>query len=154
MEPAVGLSDGRAQLCGAAVGIGEEDRPWPYSAQSRSSQEQWPVEDAQELGDLLAFKLLRLRGDERVVLGGRLRKSDALAAWLAVAASEAGERAIALDLDPQQSLWKWGEERRADTPAVDSRVRGSLTSGSIRSPSAAPRRSERASSWRPLHRGL
>jgi chromosome partitioning protein len=42
-----------------------------------------------------------------------------LAACLAVAASEAGERAIALDLDPQQSLWKWGEERKADTPAVD-----------------------------------
>ena len=42
-----------------------------------------------------------------------------LAACLAVAASEAGERAIALDLDPQQSLWKWGEERKADAPAVD-----------------------------------
>lgn len=42
-----------------------------------------------------------------------------LAACLAVAASEAGERVIALDLDPQQSLWKWGEERTADTPAVD-----------------------------------
>jgi len=42
-----------------------------------------------------------------------------LAACLAVAASEAGERAIALDLDPQQSLWKWGEERKVETPAVD-----------------------------------
>ncbi len=42
-----------------------------------------------------------------------------LAACLAVAASEAGERAIALDLDPQQSLWKWDEERKAETPAVD-----------------------------------
>lgn len=42
-----------------------------------------------------------------------------LAACLAVAATETGERAIALDLDPQQSLWKWGEERKADTPAVD-----------------------------------
>jgi hypothetical protein len=38
---------------------------------------------------------------------------------LAVAASEAGEWAIALDLDPQQSLWKWGEERKAHAPAVD-----------------------------------
>ena len=42
-----------------------------------------------------------------------------LAACLAVAAGEAGERVIALDLDPQGSLSIWGEERKAEAPAVD-----------------------------------
>jgi chromosome partitioning protein len=36
-----------------------------------------------------------------------------LAASLAVAAAEAGEKVIALDLDPQGSLARWGERRRA-----------------------------------------
>jgi chromosome partitioning protein len=40
-----------------------------------------------------------------------------LAASLAVAAAAAGERVIALDLDPQASLVSWGERRRAaNTP--------------------------------------
>jgi len=40
-----------------------------------------------------------------------------LAASLAVAAAEAGEKAIALDLDPQGSLARWGERRAtARTP--------------------------------------
>jgi chromosome partitioning protein len=34
-----------------------------------------------------------------------------LAASLAVAAANAGERVIALDLDPQGSLWRWGKRR-------------------------------------------
>ncbi len=38
---------------------------------------------------------------------------------IALCAASRWERVIALDLDPQQSLWKWGEERKADTPAVD-----------------------------------
>ncbi|MCC0808708.1 AAA family ATPase [Methylobacterium sp. W2] len=42
-----------------------------------------------------------------------------LAASLAVAAAEAGERVIALDLDPQGSLGTWGDMRTADAPAVD-----------------------------------
>lgn len=42
-----------------------------------------------------------------------------LAATLAVAASEAGEKVIALDLDPQGSLAAWGNDRQADAPAVD-----------------------------------
>jgi chromosome partitioning protein len=42
-----------------------------------------------------------------------------IAASLAVAASEAGERVIALDLDPQGSLAAWGDTRNAETPAVD-----------------------------------
>jgi len=42
-----------------------------------------------------------------------------LAASLAVAAAEAGEAVIALDLDPQGSLASWGETRTAETPAVD-----------------------------------
>jgi chromosome partitioning protein len=42
-----------------------------------------------------------------------------LAASLAVAATEAGERVIALDLDPQGSLAGWGDARAAETPAVD-----------------------------------
>jgi chromosome partitioning protein len=36
-----------------------------------------------------------------------------LAASLAVAAADAGERVIALDLDPQASLVRWGERRKA-----------------------------------------
>lgn len=43
-----------------------------------------------------------------------------LAACLAVAAAEAGENVIALDLDPQGSLVAWGADRTADGPAVDS----------------------------------
>jgi chromosome partitioning protein len=42
-----------------------------------------------------------------------------LAASLAVAAAQAGERVIALDLDPQGSLASWGDARTAETPAVD-----------------------------------
>jgi chromosome partitioning protein len=42
-----------------------------------------------------------------------------LAASLAVAAAEAGERVAALDLDPQGSLASWGDTRTADDPAVD-----------------------------------
>jgi chromosome partitioning protein len=36
-----------------------------------------------------------------------------LAASLAEAAANAGERVIALDLDPQGSLWRWGKRRAA-----------------------------------------
>ena len=40
-----------------------------------------------------------------------------LAASLAVAAAQAGERVIALDLDPQASLTRWGKRREAaNTP--------------------------------------
>jgi chromosome partitioning protein len=39
-----------------------------------------------------------------------------LAASLAVAAAGAGERVIALDLDPQASLVSWGERRKAANP--------------------------------------
>lgn len=39
-----------------------------------------------------------------------------LAASLAVAAAQAGERVIALDLDPQASLARWGERRAAANP--------------------------------------
>lgn len=42
-----------------------------------------------------------------------------IAASLAVAAAEAGETVIALDLDPQGSLMAWGNDRDADTPTVD-----------------------------------
>lgn len=42
-----------------------------------------------------------------------------LASALAVAATESGERVVALDLDPQGSLAAWGEDREADLPAVD-----------------------------------
>jgi chromosome partitioning protein len=43
-----------------------------------------------------------------------------LAVTLAVAATEVGEKVVALDLDPQGSLVAWGNDRVADTPAVDS----------------------------------
>jgi chromosome partitioning protein len=42
-----------------------------------------------------------------------------LAISLAVAASEAGEKVIALDLDPQGSLSAWGNDRTTESPAVD-----------------------------------
>jgi chromosome partitioning protein len=42
-----------------------------------------------------------------------------LAASLAVAAAEAGENVIALDLDPQGSLAAWGNDRKADSVTVD-----------------------------------
>ena len=42
-----------------------------------------------------------------------------LAASIAVAAQEFGERVFALDLDPQGTLYAWGERRQAETPLVD-----------------------------------
>lgn len=42
-----------------------------------------------------------------------------LAASIAVAALQAGERVFLIDLDPQESLYKWGQRRDADAPAVD-----------------------------------
>src|SRR6476469_7901273 len=42
-----------------------------------------------------------------------------LAASLAVAAAEAGERVTALDLDPQGSLAGWGALRTGESVAVD-----------------------------------
>lgn len=41
-----------------------------------------------------------------------------LATCLAVAAIEAGERVIALDLDPQGSFAMWGEDREGDAPSI------------------------------------
>ncbi len=43
--------------------------------------------------------------------------STTLAASLAVAAAQAGERVIALDLDPQASLSRWGKRREAANAA-------------------------------------
>ena len=42
-----------------------------------------------------------------------------IAASLAVAAYEAGEKVLALDLDPQGSLATWGDMRQADMPHVE-----------------------------------
>lgn len=42
-----------------------------------------------------------------------------IAASLAVAAAQAGEKVIALDLDPQGSLAAWGDTRSVEEPAVD-----------------------------------
>ena len=42
-----------------------------------------------------------------------------LAVSLAIAAQEAGEKVLALDLDPQGSLTAWGEGRTADAPHVE-----------------------------------
>lgn len=42
-----------------------------------------------------------------------------IAASLAVAAGQAGEKVIALDLDPQGSLAAWGDMRSVEEPAVD-----------------------------------
>jgi chromosome partitioning protein len=42
-----------------------------------------------------------------------------IAASLAVAAGQAGQKVIALDLDPQGSLAAWGDTRSVEEPAVD-----------------------------------
>ncbi len=42
-----------------------------------------------------------------------------LAASLAVAAAQAGEKVAALDLDPQGSLAGWGDTREVESPVVD-----------------------------------
>jgi chromosome partitioning protein len=42
-----------------------------------------------------------------------------LAASIGVAAQQAGEKVFLVDLDPQSSLYRWGERRRQDEPAVD-----------------------------------
>lgn len=42
-----------------------------------------------------------------------------ITASLAVAAAEAGEKVVALDLDPQGSLAAWGDNRTEEAPAVD-----------------------------------
>lgn len=49
-----------------------------------------------------------------------------LAASLAIAASQAGERVVALDLDPQGSLFAWSGHRKASTPDVDRLDAGKL----------------------------
>lgn len=49
-----------------------------------------------------------------------------LAASLAVAAQEAGEQVAVLDLDPQQSLANWANDRTNETPAVDYLEPGSI----------------------------
>ncbi len=43
-----------------------------------------------------------------------------LAASLAIAAEQAGEKVALLDLDPQNSLTLWADNREVDTPATDS----------------------------------
>ncbi|MFD1696783.1 AAA family ATPase [Roseibium aestuarii] len=50
-----------------------------------------------------------------------------LAASLAVAAQEAGETVAVLDLDPQQSLTNWGNDRESDAPAIDYLEPGSIS---------------------------
>jgi chromosome partitioning protein len=42
-----------------------------------------------------------------------------LAASLGVAAQEVGEKVFLIDLDPQSSLYAWGQRRQASTPSVD-----------------------------------
>lgn len=42
-----------------------------------------------------------------------------LATALAVAAQEAGEKVVMIDLDPQRSLLTWAEARADDTPHVE-----------------------------------
>jgi chromosome partitioning protein len=44
---------------------------------------------------------------------------SSLAASVAVAAMEAGERPFLIDLDPQMTLFSWGERRQAESPPVD-----------------------------------
>ena len=44
---------------------------------------------------------------------------SSLAASVAVAAMEAGERPFIIDLDPQMTLFSWGERRQSESPPVD-----------------------------------
>jgi chromosome partitioning protein len=44
---------------------------------------------------------------------------SSLAASVAVAAMEAGERPFLIDLDPQMTLFSWGERRQSESPPVD-----------------------------------
>lgn len=50
-----------------------------------------------------------------------------ICASLAVAAMQAGENVVALDLDPQGSLGAWGDTREAAAPAVDRLAADRLT---------------------------
>ena len=54
-----------------------------------------------------------------------------LAASVAVAAQQAGERVYLIDLDPQASLYSWGERRTADDPQVDKISPDKLTAALI-----------------------
>lgn len=74
------------------------------------------------------YKIVRLRHYEGRILvmktltfitqkGGAGKTT--LAASLAVAAQEAGEKVAVLDCDPQQSLMGWADNRKAESPAVD-----------------------------------
>ena len=49
-----------------------------------------------------------------------------LAASIAVAAEESGERVFLIDLDPQGSLASWGKRRQAEAPPVDIVTPGKL----------------------------
>lgn len=51
-----------------------------------------------------------------------------LAASVAVAAQQDGERVFLIDLDPQGSLTNWGERREAETPPVDKIAPANLAS--------------------------
>ena len=55
---------------------------------------------------------------------------SSLAASVAVAAAEVGETVVAIDIDPQRSLWSWGQRRQADGLVVEavepSKIRQSL----------------------------
>ena len=42
-----------------------------------------------------------------------------LAASIAVAAQESGEKVFVIDMDPQGTMVSWGDRRQADEPAVD-----------------------------------
>ena len=58
-------------------------------------------------------------GDRWAVVGRNGTGKTTLAVSLAIAAQEAGEKVLALDLDPQGSLAAWGESREADAPHVE-----------------------------------
>ena len=73
-----------------------------------------------------------------------------LAASLAVAAAGAGERVIALDLDPQGSLARWGERREAAKAAEP----GDGRAARIRASAAAPHHPRRTGRSRLYDRGL
>ena len=73
MELAIRLSHGCAELRGAAVCVGETDRTWADSTESRCPQEWWPLEGAQ---DLIRFRGLYGAGRAAEAAGDQTKALD------------------------------------------------------------------------------
>jgi chromosome partitioning protein len=80
----------------------------------------WPLRPAQQRKcacALICHSILEMRTLVIVTQKGGSGKSS-LASSLAVVAAAAGEKVLALDLDPQGTLTEWAKLRQGETPAV------------------------------------